>query len=58
MIHDQAPLDLAVHRLIEGSTLSLLVTRGKTIVGILRLSDVFKAVNDMISAAQMQSNPA
>jgi CBS domain-containing protein len=57
-IDDQAPLDLAVHRLIRGRHLSLLVTRGEAIVGVLRLSDVFKAVNDLISAAQIQPNRA
>ena len=47
-IEETAPLDLAVHRLIRGRHLSLMVMRGDAIVGILRLSDVFKAVNDMI----------
>jgi CBS domain-containing protein len=55
-IDDQAPLDLAVHRLIRGRHLSLLVTSGEMIVGVLRLSDVFKAVNNLISAAQVQPN--
>lgn len=56
-INEQAPLDLAVHRLISGRHLSLLVTRGESIVGILRLSDVFRAVHDMINAAQTQPAP-
>ena len=51
-IDEKAPLDLAVHRLIRGKHLSLLVTRGDNIIGILRLSDAFKAVNDMIGAPQ------
>jgi CBS domain-containing protein len=57
-IEETAPLDLAVHRLVRGRLLALLVMRGDTIVGILRLSDVFKSVNDMISAAQRQRTPA
>lgn len=50
-IEESAPLDLAVHRLIRGRSLSLLVTRGDRIVGILRLSDVLTAVNGMIAGA-------
>ncbi|MFO1154563.1 MAG: hypothetical protein U1E42_13015 [Rhodospirillales bacterium] len=50
-IEATAPLDLAVHRLIRGRYLSLLVTRGGEIVGVLRLSDVFKAINDMVGVA-------
>lgn len=57
-IEAQLPLDLAVYRLIRGRQLSLLVTRGGEIVGILRLSDVFKAVNEIIGAAQKQPTPA
>lgn len=52
LIDEQAPLDLAVHRLVKGRRLSLLVTRGEDIVGVLRLSDVFKAVNDLLRSAQ------
>jgi CBS domain-containing protein len=57
-IEETAPLDLAVHRLIRGRHLSLLVMRGDAIVGVLRLSDVFKAVNDMVSAAPLRRLPA
>lgn len=57
-IEETAPLDLAVHRMVRARRLSLLVTRGDAIVGVLRLSDVFKAVNDMIAAAQKQPAPA
>lgn len=57
-IEAQAPLDLAVYRLVHGRHLSLLVTRGGAIVGVLRLSDVFKAVNDMIRASQRQPSHA
>jgi len=57
-IDEKAPLDLAVHRLIRGKHLSLLVTRGDAIIGILRLSDVFKAVSERIKAARLQPTPA
>jgi hypothetical protein len=43
-VAEDCNLDTAIHRLIAGTHLSLLVTRGKQIVGILRISDVFAAV--------------
>jgi len=43
-IDENAFLDEAVHTLIMGHHQSLLVSRGKTIIGILRLTDVFSAV--------------
>jgi CBS domain-containing protein len=57
-IDEKAPLDLAVHRLLRGKHLSLLVTRGEAIIGILRLSDVFKAVSERVKAAQLKPTPA
>lgn len=43
-VDKDAPLDTAVHQLVLGGHLSLLVTEAKKIVGILRLTDVFAAV--------------
>jgi CBS domain-containing protein len=43
-ISADATLDEAIHLLIMGSHQSLLVTRNESIVGILRLTDVFAAV--------------
>ncbi len=43
-VEENASLDIALHQLTAGANLSLLVTRGAEIVGILRLSDVFAAV--------------
>ena len=43
-IDQEASLEIAVLQLVMGHHLSLLVTRGKFIVGILRLTDVFAAV--------------
>ena len=50
MIKEDAPLDLAVHQLVRDRLLSLLVVRNERVVGVLRLSDVFKAVLDMVKA--------
>jgi len=43
-IDQEASLEIAVLQLVMGHHLSLLVTSGKKIVGILRLTDVFAAV--------------
>ncbi len=42
-IDENTSMDTAVHQLTTGLHLSLLVTRGEEIVGVLRLSDVFAA---------------
>jgi CBS domain-containing protein len=51
-IAEDAELNEAVHRLIVGKHHSLLVTRGEDIVGVLRLTDVFKLVSDRIKACK------
>jgi hypothetical protein len=43
-VDQNTSLDMALHQLTAGSNLSLLVTRGADIVGVLRLADVFAAV--------------
>ena len=43
-VEQDASLDIAVHQLVLGNHLALLVTKAKEIVGILRLTDVFVAV--------------
>ncbi len=43
-VEENATLDQAIHQLVIGHHQSLLVTRGKKITGILRLTDVFVAV--------------
>ena len=43
-IDHEASLEIAVLQLVMGHHLSLLVTQGKKIIGILRLTDVFAAV--------------
>jgi Mg2+/Co2+ transporter CorB len=44
LIDLEASLDIAIHQLVLGNYLSLLVTQGDEIVGILRVADVFAAV--------------
>ena len=41
-------LNIAMHRIVMGRHHSLLVTRGKLIIGILRSTDVFNALYDML----------
>lgn len=43
-VAEDCSLDTAIHRLVGGTHLSLLVTRDEKIVGILRIADVFAAV--------------
>ena len=49
-----ATLDQALHQLVVGHHQSLLVTKdGREIVGILRLTDVFQQVTEMIKACNL-----
>jgi CBS-domain-containing membrane protein len=49
-----ATLDQALHQLVVGHHQSLLVTKdGKEIVGILRLTDVFQEISEMIKACNL-----
>lgn len=52
-VNEDDTLDQGIHQLIAGHHQSLLVMRGKQIVGILRLSDVFREVCDMIAACSI-----
>ncbi|MDF1590337.1 MAG: CBS domain-containing protein [Desulfobacterales bacterium] len=52
-VDEGATLNEAVVQFLVGKHQSLLVTRGKEIVGILRLTDVFKKVCDMISSCKI-----
>ena len=49
-IDKYASLNEAIHQLVMGHHQSLLVTEDKKIVGVLRLTDVFTAVSEMILA--------
>ncbi|MBL8665929.1 MAG: CBS domain-containing protein [Rhodospirillales bacterium] len=50
-----APLDQAVHQLVQDRLMSLVVTDGGKVVGILRLSDVFIKVGQMMEAAEAEA---
>jgi CBS domain-containing protein len=53
-VPQDASLDQALHQLVVGHHQSLLVTKdGKEIVGILRLTDVFQEVCEMMKACQL-----
>jgi CBS domain-containing protein len=52
-IAEDASLQEAVHQLIMGCHQSLLVTRNSEIVGILRLTDVFSKICDLIKACKL-----
>ena len=43
-ISEDGSLDQAIHKLASGKHLSLLVSKGDKITGILRVADVFTAV--------------
>jgi CBS domain-containing protein len=43
-VNEDASMEMACHQLVLGHHQSLLVTRGSKIVGILRLTDVFNAI--------------
>jgi CBS domain-containing protein len=44
LIDIEASLDIAIHQLVLGNHLSLLVTENDKVIGILRVADVFAAV--------------
>lgn len=52
-IEEDAHLGEAINQLVMGRYLSLLVTREQKIVGILRLSDVFKEIYDRAKACRV-----
>ncbi len=43
-VSEDSSIDIAIHKLVSGTHLSLLVTRNDSIVGILKMADVFAAV--------------
>ena len=51
-IEETASLPVAIHMLVMGHHHSLLVTSGEKIVGILRLTDVFVAVFDLMKSCK------
>jgi CBS domain containing-hemolysin-like protein len=57
-IEENASLNQALHRLITGHHLSLLVNRDKEVVGILRLSDVFREVHTVLKSGEAETAEA
>lgn len=49
-VAESSPLDTAVHKLVNGNHLSLLVTKGEKIIGVLRMADVFTAACNKMKA--------
>jgi CBS domain-containing protein len=49
-VKEDATLEEAIHQLVLGRHQSLLVTRGKIIIGVLRLTDVFREIANRISS--------
>jgi CBS domain containing-hemolysin-like protein len=52
-IEESATLDQGIHQLIVGHHQSLLVTSAKEIVGVLRVTDVFKEVCNIIKSCEI-----
>jgi CBS domain-containing protein len=57
LIDENSSLETAVHKLVAGHLMSLLVTRDGRIVGILRLVDVFEYVCRMIGREDTHATP-
>ncbi len=53
-IEEDATLNAGIHQLIIGHHQSLLVTKNKEIVGVLRVTDVFKEVSNRIKACGIE----
>ncbi|WP_136797199.1 CBS domain-containing protein [Desulfosediminicola ganghwensis] len=53
-VSEDCSLDIAIHRLVAGTHLSLLVTREEEIVGVLKMADVFAAVSHEMREAAME----
>jgi CBS domain-containing protein len=52
-INEDGSIDQAIHKLVSGKHLSLLVTKDENITGILRVADVFAAVFGEITALKI-----
>lgn len=57
-VEETTSLDTACHQLVGGSHLSLLVTDGTEIVGVLRMSDVFTAISRAMHEDDAPGGPA
>jgi CBS domain-containing protein len=57
VVAQEASLNEAIHMFVVGNHQSLLVAREDEIIGILRLTDVFHEVFNMIKACELQPRP-
>ena len=48
-VEDTASINDAIHQLVMGRRQSLLVTRGYEIVGLLRLTDIFREIGKRVA---------
>ena len=53
-VSEDDTLNIAAHRIVMGRHHSLLVTRNKVIVGVLRSTDLFNALCDLMEACECQ----
>ena len=53
-VDEDTSLNTAIHQLVRGSHMSLLVTRKQEIVGILRSADVFAAVFHTMKVCELE----
>ncbi len=56
-VNESCSLDMAIHKLVAGTHLSLLVTRNEEIIGILRMSDVFAATFHAMKKRNLPATP-
>lgn len=55
-VEQSAPINQGIHMLIMGHHQSLLVTRGEAIVGVLRLTDVFRYLFERMKSCELEEN--
>jgi len=53
-IDENQPITEALHRIIMWQSLSILVKRGETVVGIVRLSDLFAEIADAVKSQRCE----
>ena len=54
-VEENTSLEEAIHQLVIGHHQSLLVTRDQAVVGILRLTDLFKEISIIINTCEITS---
>ncbi len=54
-VDENSSLDFAIYQIVTGGHLALMVTKGKKIVGILRMADVFAAVFHVMKESEIKN---